>query len=230
MKLRILCLLSALAAFVSPTYATTITLGGSGLNNIFPFGTDPSATPHYAGEYQQIYLASAFGGPLTIAKIAFETAFTKTVVSDTFTLSLGTTAASPAAPGNNYAANRKPDFTTVFSGTITDSATNTGFFDFIIPLTTPFIYNPANGNLLLDVNIISSSVSGGGLFQQFVAGNDANVGRVFNLGGTGAATAGPNYGLMTQFSEVPEPATVSLVAMGLAFGLRRWTTQRRRGD
>jgi hypothetical protein len=229
MTRRIPWIILSILTSVAPAFATSITIGGSGLNNVFPFGCGPSCGPTYLGEYQQIYSSTAFGGPITINQIAFETApLAPHAITDVFTLSLGTTFASPAGPGPTYVGNRRPDFTTVFSGAVTVPATGSGTFDFIVNLTTPFTYNPLNpGNLLLDVFIVSDSDGG----TQFVAGSSSSVGRLFNSGGTGAATPEGNYGLLTRFSDeaaatVPEPTSLTLLATGLAVGARRWRKQR----
>jgi len=44
-----------------------------------------------------------------------------------------------------------PDYAVVFSGTLSANLTGTGAFDLVIPLTTPFTYDPSVGNLLLNV-------------------------------------------------------------------------------
>jgi len=121
MKLRLCCVLAVLALSARPSFASTIVIGGTGGANVFPFGSNT-----YLGEYQQIYSSTAFSAPMTITQIAFETAFTGFAITDNFTLSLGTTAATPATPGSNYAANKRPDFTTVFSGIVADPATGSG--------------------------------------------------------------------------------------------------------
>ena len=224
MKIRIGSLLAAMALCATSAFATSITIGATtGPNNFFPFGCGPTCGPQYVGEYQQIYAASAFGGPITIRQVAFETVRSGSLSSN-FALSLGTTAATPASPGSNYAANKRPDLTAVFTGTIVVPSPGSGTFDFIINLTTPFTYNPAVGNLLLDVNIIADTGD-----TAFIAGDSTDTGRVFNFGGTGAATGGANYGLLTRFSDVavPEPASLTLLASGLAVAARRWRHRRR---
>jgi hypothetical protein len=196
-------------------FGETITIGGLNEVNEFPFGRTT-----YVGEYQQIYAASSFGDAFNITQIAFQTGTSSShPLTSTFNLGLGTTTASPMAPGNNYAANRRPDLASVFSGTVTVPSTGSGSFDFIIPLATPFLYDPSAGNLLLDVFVIHNNVREE---TGFVASHGSNfdIGRVFNGGGFGPPAAGPHEGLATQFSDtaapVPEPATLALLGTGLA--------------
>ncbi len=189
--------------FVASAHATPIIIGSSSPGNAFPFGVPAGAANAYLGEYQQIYAATAFGGPLTISEIAFASlpgAGLATSISDAVVLGLGTTSATPAAPSTNYAANKRADFQQVFSGTITAALAHNGTFDFIIPLTTPFAYNPADGNLLLDVFVVSETSTPAARTTSFAAGPSTDIGRVFNLGGTGAPTRVGNEGLLTSFS------------------------------
>jgi len=107
----------------------------------------------------------------------------------------------------------------VFSGTINATLAHNGTFDFIITLATPFAYDPADGNLLLDVFAVSETSSPAARATAFAAGPSTDIGRVFNFGGTGAPTRVGNEGLLTRFSTtnaVPEPASLLLLATGAA--------------
>jgi len=104
--------------------------------------------------------------------------------------------------------------------------TNPGNFYFDIPLSTPFLYNPALGNLLMDVVMHSATDLPPGSSLFVFDPNDPQLGRVYNAG-TGPATAGPNNGLVTSFTgatTVPDSgATVLLLGAGVAtvVGVRR---------
>ena len=152
-SMLLLSIASILIGFVSPARATTIVVGVGELffDNLFPFN------PIYTGQYQQIYSASAFSQPFLIFTISFQTGFDNSAQQATydFTLSLGTTSRSPGNPGSTYSGT----FTPVFSGIVLVNFTNPGNFDFNIPLSTPFLYNPALGNLLMDVVIHSATDS-----------------------------------------------------------------------
>jgi hypothetical protein len=207
-------------AWGSPAVADTITIGATNSPNLFPFGVGPGEVNAYFGTYQQIYAAAAFPGPMSISQIAFTTVTVgdwPLSLTSAFSLSIGTTSASPSAPGFDYSANRRPDLVQVFSGSISIATTGRAAFDFIIPLTTPFQYDPSVGNLLLDVFIRGNSRGPVG----FAGGDTWMTGRVYNFNGTGSPNAGPNRALLTRFSStdlkpVPEPATFALLASGLA--------------
>ena len=193
--------------------------------------------------YQQVYTASQFGaigtGGGMITGIAFRPdgvygkAFTHTIAN--IRIDLATTTAGPGGLSLTFANNVGADDTTVFNGSLTLSSTFTGpaggpkNFDILIPLTTPFYYNPAAGNLLLDIRNFSSGNSGGNLIPQLDAtsANPTLVGRVEAY--DASATSAPysfyedTWGLVTQFTAtpVPEPATWGLLCVAALLVGRR---------
>src|SRR5262249_54418855 len=111
--------------------------------------------------YQQVFDASQFsrlnpGGGL-INRIAFRghgpgVPFTGTAAQ--LQVNLSTTNKTPDGLSSTFADNVGADDAQVFSGPLSAAITFTGNptnFEVVINFTTPFFYNPAKGNLLLDV-------------------------------------------------------------------------------
>jgi hypothetical protein len=204
-----LILAGALLAVSTRPASADVIVGGTGNDNVFPFGNG-----FYTGEYQQLYAASAFPGSVVINAVSFESLRLLTTGSETLTFSLGlsTSPSSLSSPSSTFALNKGADFTTVFNSSITFTALNNGTFDLVIP-TAPFTYNPAGGNLLMDVVITGSSGVG---VAGFNFGASPNVSRIYWVGGdpiSGSRDVGVGEGLLTRFSTsaiatVPEPGVV----------------------
>ena len=193
-----------------------------GTGNAFPFG-------FYNAEYQQVYTSSEFPGIVTITDLEFfNTQFNSgtSSLSGTFTISLSTTSVDWNTIGPTFATNLGGDNTVVFSGNLSQPWAFGDTLTFI--LTTPFTYNPANGNLLMDVvaattSLIAFDTNG---FNNGALNGNTIMGRDFCPGGSGCTTSGSvnhGYGLVTGFSTgaapAPEPATLLLFATGLLVGL-----------
>jgi hypothetical protein len=88
-------------------------------------------------------------------------AFTATISN--IQINLSTTLRNPESLSSTFANNVGTDDTVVFSGSLTVSSqfigppTGPKEFDIVVPLTTPFLYNPAAGHLLLEVRNFSGS-------------------------------------------------------------------------
>jgi hypothetical protein len=146
---------------------------------------------------QMVYSAAHF--PQDIALIITELrfrpdssagqAFTTTLASIQFNLS--TTTRNPDALSTTYANNVGFDDTVVFSGALNISSEFIGppggskNFDIIIPLSVPFLYNPAAGNLLLEVRNFSGSSTASALGGGAIPGDAAS-----RLGGGLASPTG----------------------------------------
>ena len=98
----------------------------------------------------------------------------------------------------------------------------------------PFNYDPANGDLLLEVDKSASN----GTFTAFTDYNGPNdpsfkVARVWNLDGTPTGEVDVNYGPVVNFissaATVPEPMTLTLTGLGLAGIAARLKKGRKRG-
>jgi len=120
---------------------------------------------------QLIYGATHFPpGALLITELRFRPDYQYgepfSVTLSNFQVSLSTTPKAPDALSPTFAQNVGPDATVVFSGPLNLSSAFTGpptgpkDFDIVVPLTTPFVYAPAAGNLLVDLrNYVASTAS-----------------------------------------------------------------------
>jgi MYXO-CTERM domain-containing protein len=240
-SLAVVLALTLSAAVANLAHASSVvvpgfdaTTEGSG-NNGYPFASSFSSQ-----RYQQVYGASAFsGGPILITQIAFRpdatfgSAFSTTLPS--VQIDLSTTSAAVDGLSTTFANNVGANDTVVFSGALSLSSADTGpaggpkAFDIVINLTTPFLYNPALGNLLLDIRDFSGGFTTA--FDAEPSGTDA-MSRVYTESqGVNSPTANAGeqdtVGLVTQFTVtvVPEPSSV---VFGLALVGAAGATRRRR--
>ena len=213
-------------------------------HNYYPFDIGATMGAGDSQRYQQAYGASDFAGitgPVFITKIAFRPdAFIGRAFSLTLTdiqINLSTITLGPDGLSLVFANNLGLDDTIVFArGPLSLSSNFTGpvggpmDFDVVITLTTPFLYDPAAGNLLMDVRNF-----GGGMttvLDTEVAAGDS-IGRVHtNIDSPGlvnspTAANSDTAGLVTQFthSPVPEPGSACLFVIGA--GLCYTSVQRR---
>ena len=198
-------------------------------------GADVPFTLNAGGSarYQQVYSSSeftSFGAPdLLISGLRFRTdsqgGAVQRIIPD-IRIDFSTTAKAPDSLSPVFAENVGLDNKTVLARGPLPANTlgyhGAGSFDFFVPLTSPFYYSPSQGNLLMDIR---NFAGGNTTFfdEQGTVGD--SVSRVESLSVN--SSAGVNaisgdvatYGLVTMFemTPVPEPGTLSLMALG--FGL-----------
>jgi len=187
-------------------------------------GTSTSNPGAASVRWLQIHDASQFqalSGPSLLTQFAYRP---DTVVGEsgprTLTLRIyaSTTSRSVAELSTTFADNLGANNTLVFDGTVIVTTANlpgpgnTRQFDYVFPFTTPFLYDPAAGNLVLDLQIVSS---GSALTFDTVSGDSA-IGRVFSSGSSTATTGDLRASHVTQLTFAPEPTTVALLGLGAA--------------
>ena len=197
-----------------------------GSGNCFPWGCA------YNAEYQQVYAQSAFSGTITITNLEFYNTQVNSgstqLPTGNWAISLSTTSAGVNTISSTFASNLGVDNTLVWSGNINQAW---AFGDTLtIMLTTPFTYNPLNGNLLMDVVGSGVSLPGGNTYFDVNSTSGVTT-RVYCSGGIGCGANGivnTGYGLVTTFSTgsspTPEPGTLVMLGtgiLGLAGTLRR---------
>jgi hypothetical protein len=179
--------------------------------NCFPFGCA------YKGEYQQVYTASLFRRPIKITGLQFydsQTDTGATTMNDgTWQISLSTTSADWNTLSAEFTDNVGADNTVVFRGTLLQPWTFP--YTLNIPLKVPYIYDPAAGNLLLDIKVKGASELNGQIFFDTNGYNDGGfngntvMGRVscglFLPCRAGNISVDSGYGLITGF--VVRPVT-----------------------
>ena len=197
---------------MAPPGAASAQLVGSGSGaNCFPFGCSLGT----GTVYQQVFAASNFSGKMAIRGLNFFREYDGELRTGTFEFYLSTTTAAVDGLSNAYDSNRGAN--NMLWGTFALDGGAPGTLSFV---GTPFFYDPAVGNLLLDIRVIGGW-GGSSLFRA----NNGDAGGMFSRAHDfGAGTSG--YGLQTEFvtsnrgidpliAVVPEPATNALVAIGL---------------
>ncbi len=207
-----------LAALVSvPVHASVLVGAPANSANCFPFGCPDGSI------YQQVYDGTNFGGTIiTITGLTFfHTVNTggDNLNTGTYTISLSTT--SSAVNGlstTDFNSNLGGDNALFFTGSLPASV---AFGSSFTLAGSAFTYNPASGNLLVDIRIFGIGHTGAELFLDARSSAGTIFSRAHNFG-----SVFDSYGLVTQFETdavaVPEPATWSLLAASLlGLGLLR---------
>ncbi|MBI2929543.1 MAG: hypothetical protein HYY24_28095 [Verrucomicrobia bacterium] len=155
---------------------------------------------------------AALSGPAYLTRFAYRpdaSSSPRGPGSGTMKIFASTTKRSVATLSSTFALNLGADNTLVFEGTVSLTSSNlpatgnTRQFDIVFILTTPFLYDPAAGNLVLDLQIVESH--GSSIGWDAVTG-DPMVGNVYAIGSS-TATAG-QFGTVPVMQFTFEPAPV----------------------
>ena len=208
---RILALATVLAAAATPAFGQ-VTIGTAGPHeSCFPFNC---YGPIGGVEYQQVYAASQFAGPMLINSIQFfDSQFTGALFSgNIFTISFSESSVTPDDITNDYASNIGLNSAVFYNDVLSGDATAPIF-------GTPYAYDPSLGNLLMDVVLSGDNTDNQGALDagcDYFTG-DANDGVVRDACAIGGLD--PGYGLVTEFNGnatvTPEPVTMVLLGTGL---------------
>ena len=225
-KIASLFAASCLAAFGSTIVVPNFNTGNVGNDTDSVDGTGDIRSQQLLGSGQ----FSSVSGPLLIDQLSFRAAPGTGPVDFTMTslnLYLSTSPKFPNTGGplmsTTFADNVGPDNTLVFSGPVTGSSPGCAGpavcpFDINLNFTTPFLYNPTHGRLLLDLQI-TGLIGVDGKFDA-VSFASPNGGSIANVSGELNGATG-NFGfdgdiVQLRYTTVPEPGPAALVFVGAA--------------
>lgn len=187
--------------------------------------------------YQQLYEATLFSGPLNLSGVAFRNDGPLGTAADTnfdIQIDFSITQTTPGSISTTYADNLGPVTTTVFQGNQhavvigTVNPDGTANFEISFPFLVNFQYDPALGNLLMDVRMGTHLTEGAFPTSDTYLGTQTlSPVRVF---GPSNQVSGQtdSVGLVTQFTfgsaapppprsgEVPEPGSIWLAGGAMA--------------
>lgn len=225
-KLAFLFAASSLAAFggtIVIPFANTSVVGNE---TDYLAGSGDSRNQELLGAGQ----FALVGGPILIDQLSFRAAPGTGPAAFSITLLNLYLSTSPKFPNTSgplmsttFADNVGPDNTLVFSGPVKAASLGCAGpgvcpFDININFTTPFLYNPTQGRLLLDLLVTGFSAVDGALDEVSFPG--PNGGSVASVGGgLNDTTGGRSFDgdiVQLRYSAVPEPALGALVFIGIA--------------
>ena len=204
--------------------AGTVTIGTANFGNCYPFMCNDSGTSSGPSiTYQQVYAASAFPGPISITDEEFPWLFAQqfggndTLLGGTYVFTLSTTSAAVnGLSSSSLSSNLGADATQVLSVTIPAGGVSFGT-SYTFTNTSPFSYDPVNGNLLLQVAVSNQDNVPNGSGNSYVDSDGTGMltSRAYAFGGADSGSA-DSTGLVTTFSfGVPEPSSLSVLAGGV---------------
>jgi hypothetical protein len=212
MKRTLITLCSLCCLSLGTLLGSSITVGNDNGSNDFPFSGPFFG---YTGtDYQEAYASTDFSGPIDITAIDFflGAGFTGDLYAGTYTLSFSIISSNIGSLSSTNLSSNIGSDNTVFD-TVALSGKAPGVLTFTG--TTPFLYNPSAGNLLLNISIAGGTPGSGTAAYEDNQGVGTGIARYQNFG----LGDGDGLGLVTEFDSTtgaatttPEPSTLSLMA------------------
>jgi len=235
MKRHTIILALALSGITGPSQTVHSPDMPSG--NTAIFGPIQSTSGRPTVRYQQVFSRSDFSsmeGGAYLTQIAFNYQFQVApfpggAVASNIQVKVSTTQKSVDGLSATFADNIGSDETMVYGiGPVIMPPNDRPGFDVFIAFTTPFLYNPQAGNLLLEIlNFGGFGGIGGPIADPpFFDAHDQLGDSVSRLWGdnVNASVGGlDSIGLLTQFTfvPIPEPTPLAILALGIAGLLAR---------
>jgi hypothetical protein len=218
--LKVLTLVAVLSVTML-LHATSVTVGSMDSGNCYPFMCNDSGTSTGVSiDYQQAFNSAKFSQALTISSISWDFwpfAGPAIALGGNYTFSWGYSAVGLGL-SSNLASNYNGGSNLLGTASIPPGGFNYGT-TLTLTLGAPFTYNPANGDLILEVVVDTQDnvANGSGNGYNWADYTGADTTRAYcltNVGCTGAVTGA----LVTTFNgtpAVPEPGTLVMFGSGL---------------
>ena len=246
-KLAFLLIL-ALALFSTPAIASTIVVPNPNATTVGNAQDGSEGETGLSFRAQTIFGNGQFmsiGSPILIDQFAWRAVPGTGPVSSTaamIQIYASTSARFPNLNGGpsslmstTFADNLGPDNTLVYQGPFALSSPGCAAgptpcpFDLFVNFQTPFLYNPLQGRLMLDIFVTNLNAGSGVVDAIDFGPNFGPVATVIALAGDASGFFEPGSDITQfRFTAVPEPATMTLMLSGLgAFAaLRRYRAKR----